>query len=278
MPSLRIKSLLLIASLTFFAGHAFAGPKVLVSVAPLHSLVSSLMKGAGQPELLMQEVGHTRLSSEQVRAVIQADMIIWSGAGLETALANTLDHSVPAAKHNLVTLSNTVPLLTRRDIQPRQLLADRQATRDLEFWMDPRLAIMAVRNLTPRLVRLDPDNQELYLDNEIALIKELKHLEREISQTLLPAGGTMMASASDTSPYFAHRFNVPLATKGHMVKARCTGPMATSHPGTKHALNAGPGFYFSMMRNRANSLAGNACTSPNSNPSRHAGNATSFSS
>lgn len=278
MPSLHIKSLLLIASLTLFGGHAFAGPKVLVSVAPLHSLVSSLMKGAGQPELLMQEVGHTRLSNDQVRAVIKADMIIWSGAGLETALANTLDHSVAAAKHNLVTLSDTVPLLTKRDIQPRQLLTDRQATRDLEFWMDPRLTIMAVRNLTPRLVRLDPDNQELYLDNEITLIKELKQLEREISQTLSLEGGTMVASASDTSPYFAHRFNLPLATKGHMVKARCTGHMATSHPSTKHAIKAGPEFYFSMMRNRANSLAENACTSSNRKSARHAGNATIYSS
>ena len=196
----------------FFLGtaHAVASPRVLVSVPELHSLVSDLMKGAAEPELLMHDIDHMdgRLTPHQVRSVIRADMIVWAGSGLEVPLKKTLDDTVPAAATNLVTLSNYVPLFVKSGnaLEAESDIFDRQATRDLRFWTDPRLAIKAVRYLTPRLVRLDPEHQELYLDNEIELIGQLKRLEGEITAMFAPFGVLSADVFPASDRYFAHRF------------------------------------------------------------------------
>lgn len=64
----------------------------------------------------------------------------------------------------------------------------RDQTREMKFWFDPRLAIMAVRRIAPLLVHLDPEDQELYLDNEIRLVQKLKGLEPEIAVLIAPLG------------------------------------------------------------------------------------------
>ncbi len=64
---------------------------VIVSIPPLHSLVSSLMEGAGEPILLFDgDMDQTTvLDPFQKSQVITADMMVWVGPGLESPLEQT---------------------------------------------------------------------------------------------------------------------------------------------------------------------------------------------
>lgn len=194
-----------------------AAPRVVVSVPPLHSLVTALMEGVATPELLLRseaEVTAERLSHTQMRRVLQADLLLWSGPEYETALAAFLEQT-PVAARQAMMMAHHLPLLAALPDSP---LAAHGAhhhadgiARDPRFWLDPRLAALAVHHLTPHLVRLDPDNTERYLDNEIRLLARLRQVEEELRDRLAALAGTPVYLAADAAPYFYHRFGLELA-------------------------------------------------------------------
>src|SRR5262245_59202404 len=70
-----------------------AVPKVLVSIAPIHSLVTAVMQGIGTPELLLkaeQSPHHFFLSPSQTKKIAQADLIFWVGDALESFLVKPI--------------------------------------------------------------------------------------------------------------------------------------------------------------------------------------------
>ena len=72
---------------------AHAEPKVVVSIKPIHSIVSSIMKGVGQPTLLMEgtQSPHTaRLKPGQAQSLQDAGLVVWVGPELEQFLAKPI--------------------------------------------------------------------------------------------------------------------------------------------------------------------------------------------
>lgn len=277
---LRLHSirLFLFILLTGFTIHAAAAPTVLVTVPALHSLVSGLMDGIAEPQLLMDDPNASSdlpLSGSQLRMLANVDMIVWAGPGLEKALQDAIENKVPAVRSKMVTLSAMVPLLANEKKGDTDTPNYRNEARNLEFWTDPRLSIIAIRTLTPRLVRLDPDNSELYLDNEIALIERLKAIEQEMANTtaLLPVD--FMEASPGLNAYFLHRMQHPViaATKTqhndmiaiadcpeHFYRKVATYANQRS-PDTQSVSSSvyGMEFYFDMMRSQIEYLLKNNC-------------------
>lgn len=254
MKKLKLIGQCLLLCGLFGAGAVQAAPRITVSVPAVHSLVSALMQGAGQPHLLRNTVNgdSAELDIFEKSHLITADLLIWVGEGLDSSLADTFER-MPALRHKALTLSRYTPTLGRTDYQHRDPRHDRvppQQARDLAFWTDPRLAIHAVRMITPRLVRLDPEHQDLYLDNEIALIKRLRGLEAEIA-ALLPADGVLAQSTrAAQDPYFVHRFAIATADGGMLQKVSGTLPAGCSAP-LQGAIESGSEGYFTAMRQLA---------------------------
>ena len=174
---------LLLGALLPAAGTA--SPRVVVSVPALHSLVAALTQGAGEPELLFGPGAEltTAMDPMQKAQLVAADMVIWAGPGSESGLGELL-RRMPALASKSMALTNDIPLLTRAGYQgPSE---PRWQSRDPAFWTDPRLAMLVVHQITPQLVRLDPEHQELYLDNEMALMHRLHGLEAEIAAQVAP--------------------------------------------------------------------------------------------
>jgi len=187
------------------AGPVSATPRIVVSIPSLHSLASALMEGVAEPQLLLsQDINYSgEMDPFQKSRLITADIVIWVGPGLEAPIVQALDQ-LPNLDNKMLTLSDYVPLIPHTN--PEGAATSRQVSRDLKFWSDPRLVIMAIRMITPRLVRLDPKHQELYLDNEIALIKKLKILEQEITTLLVPYTIQWGNTMAGVDRYFSHRF------------------------------------------------------------------------
>lgn len=97
MPALPLPSalgLVLLAAAPLLASPAAAAPRVAVDVAPIHSLVASVMAGVGTPDLILppgaSPHGHTLRPSE-AKAVADADLTVWVGPALTPWLAHPLD-------------------------------------------------------------------------------------------------------------------------------------------------------------------------------------------
>ena len=76
------------------AHSAYAAPRVVVSIKPLHSLVAGVMKGVGTPELLMKGAAspHTfSLKPSDARMLTKARVIFWVGEVLAPGLERPLE-------------------------------------------------------------------------------------------------------------------------------------------------------------------------------------------
>ena len=70
-----------------------ASPKVAVDIAPVHSLVASVMEGVGEPDLIVQSGASPHgysLSPSEAKALQDADVVFWMGEEFTPWLASPL--------------------------------------------------------------------------------------------------------------------------------------------------------------------------------------------
>ena len=85
---------------------AQADVKVVTSIKPIHSLVSAVMAGGGEPSLLVKGAGsrHTySLRPSQAKQLQEADLVFWMGHDLEAFLENSIE--------SIATNAKSVPLM-----------------------------------------------------------------------------------------------------------------------------------------------------------------------
>ena len=85
---------------------AQAEVKVVTSIKPIHSLVSAVMEGVGEPSLLVKGAGspHTySLKPSQAKQLQEADLVFWMGHDLEAFLENSIE--------SIATNAKSVPLM-----------------------------------------------------------------------------------------------------------------------------------------------------------------------
>lgn len=197
----------LLAAAILAAQPALAGPKVVASLPPLQSLVAKLLKGVDEPGLVMPErvANHLAdLSAAQVQSLREAELVVWSGRELEGAIAEAR-LVMPDLEKRTVTLSMQLPILSASQPDAPDRATE---THDLRFWLDPRLAHVAVHMLAPALVRVYPDAVDTILDNEIAVMHELHHLEHSMRAALGTTEGVPLHMGSADLRYLEWRFNL----------------------------------------------------------------------
>ncbi|MEI2296928.1 zinc ABC transporter substrate-binding protein [Ensifer sp. MJa1] len=99
---MKSTSALLLASTMLIASPALAaGPNVVVSIKPIHSLVASIMQGVAEPSLIVEGAAspHTyNMKPSNASALQAAKVVFWVGPGLEAFLDKPLDTLTTGAK------------------------------------------------------------------------------------------------------------------------------------------------------------------------------------
>ena len=88
------KSIFIILVSFFFGFSAKAEVNVVTTIKPLHSLVSSVMKGIGEPSLIIEGTNnpHTFVfKPSHAKMIEEADIIFWIGEDLEAFMEKPLD-------------------------------------------------------------------------------------------------------------------------------------------------------------------------------------------
>lgn len=91
---------LILASSGAAITQAAADANVVVSIKPIHSLVARVMRGAGEPTLLIEgaQSPHSfSLRPSQAKTLQEADAVIWVGESIESFMAKSLEAIAPNA-------------------------------------------------------------------------------------------------------------------------------------------------------------------------------------
>lgn len=200
---------------------SIAAPKVVASIMPVHSLAASLMKGVGEPSLIIPaNVSPHRfaLKPSQRKAIAEADLVFWIGHGIEGRLAKTLSEK----KSSAVSLVNASGILTLKarsggvwgnhdghDHHDHHGHGEHgDVSKDMHIWLDPVNASAMVKVMMRSLIKIDGNNRRLYETNGTKLIAALKKLERQIARDLSSVKNKPFIVFHDAYQYFEKRFGL----------------------------------------------------------------------
>ncbi len=197
-------------------------PQVVVSIKPIHALVSGVMADVGTPALLLQggESPHTyTMKPSQVKMLHDADLVVWIGAGIETFLEKPL-----------TTLNKQTQQLRLLDITGLTLLKVRQGgvweshphhdsnsheeehEEDTQFdphlWLSPLNAKVMAKAIADTLSQNDPHHATQYAKNLSRLLHQLDQLDQELKVQLAPLQQIPFLVFHDAYQYFEMRYGL----------------------------------------------------------------------
>lgn len=213
-PAIGVFLLLLMA---YSVGARATPPEVVASIGPLHSLVAGIMQGVAKPRLLIagnQSPHDFSLRPSDMRALSQADLIVWVGPDMETALSRLLKRPDFETRVMTLTDSDGLDLMQVREgadweshkhQTPPGQSPDETVHReenDSHIWLSPRIARQIVQRVSERLVEMDAANAEHYRTNSKQLIARLARLDIHLQALLEPVRKRPYVVFHDAYHYF----------------------------------------------------------------------------
>ena len=207
----------LLLSLTFLLSLNNVGaqstPNVVVSIKPIHSIVSALMEGVSRPQLLLEssDSAHTfHLKPSQLNLLSNADLVITIGDGFETGLKKTL-RNIKVGSHIIVSEINGLHLFYFRNPDKNEMDKNEEhehADNDLHLWLDIDNMQKTAQYINEQLIKIDPNNRITYETNLVKIHSRLNKLKSELQQQIAPFRSERFAIFSDMLQYFEKSFQL----------------------------------------------------------------------
>jgi zinc transport system substrate-binding protein len=212
--SMSVRILLFMMLFLSLPLRAADAPRVVVSIAPVHSLVSGVMAGVATPELLVKGAVSPHsymLKPSQMGALQRADLIIWNGESVESFIPRTLRSLNSKTRViKLAALPGMTLLPTREGGVWGEEEGDHHHHDDVDghLWLDPNNAKVMVAAITTSLSEIDPAHAAQYRHNSEALLQQLEQLARELDNTLAPVRNVPYLVFHDGYHYFEARYRL----------------------------------------------------------------------
>lgn len=204
------------------AAPVTAQPSVVVTIAPIHSLVAGVMRGVGEPKLLVRATAspHTfALRPSDAAVLADADIVIRVSEALEPftrRLMPTLPRAVEA-----VTLVDS-PGLVLHPVRSgdgfeahdhghrRGKGRGHDHARDVDghIWLDPANAKAIVEAVVAALSRKVPEHAARFRSNGEDLRRRLDALSLELEASLAPVKGRPYVVLHDAYQYLERRYGL----------------------------------------------------------------------
>ena len=199
--------------LLLLVAQAHAAPKVVVSVLPIHSLVSALMRDVGDAQLLIpggQSPHTSQLKPSQVGALEAADLIVWVGPLLERPVEKIIAQRRGAARIVTLLENEEITLLPGQQHEHGdETQTDHDHWRaDPHLWLSFDNARAIVKIVARELVRLDSPNRARYESNARNLLARLAQLRQSLHRDLRPVADAAYVVFHNAYGYFEHEFDL----------------------------------------------------------------------
>ena len=200
---------------------ALAGPRVIASIMPIHSIVSAVMGKTGTPELLLpgRLSEHTSsFTAAQLSALGQADLVFIAGKGLEFKLGQISGSEAVGGK-NFIALSEAPGVKTHAIREGGSWETDSHEsaevasaagvlTFDPHVWLDPENATAMATAVAGELAKADPANAGAYETNARNFATTIDATAAGIASSLAPVRNKPFIVFHDAYQYFEKYFGL----------------------------------------------------------------------
>ena len=184
-----------------------ADVRVAVTVKPLHSLVSGVMKGVGEPVLIMTGSGsphHYSLRPSERRLLANSELIFWVGPELETFMPRIL-HGLDRSASSIALIASTG--LEQLPSRTSHHHPGAHTRIDPHIWLSAENAHVMVDEIASRLIALDAAHADAYEANRKRMHKRISETDQQIRRKL--AGKTAAyLSYHDAYQYFEQAYGL----------------------------------------------------------------------
>ena len=229
----RIQTYLLTLFFLVFSliSSANAEVKVVTSIKPIHSLVSYIMDGVGEPDVIVDGYNSPHgfsLKPSHAKMLENADLVIWVGEDLEAFLEKPLQTIVKKAKNiELMDLKG----IKKLEFREKNIFEEHDdhkekdghkehddhkekdgheghghGTHDPHVWLDPINAKVIIKEITNQLVQLDSKNSSIYKSNSKKALTDIDKLVKDIKKKLNK--DLRFVVFHDAYQYFENRFDI----------------------------------------------------------------------
>ena len=209
-------------------------PNVVADIAPVHSLVSMVMKGIGEPQLLIPQNAsphHYAMRPSEAKALQEANLVVYLGHDM-TPWLEPLFETV-AASADALDLSEVDGVL-QLSYREGPVFDDHEGHdheeeghddhddheghddhahhdhdgNDPHMWLDPVNAIVWLDAIASELGHIDPENAARYRANANTAKEEISHEIHHIEDHLKSVQGKGFLVFHDAYQYFENRFGI----------------------------------------------------------------------
>ena len=197
---------------------------VVTTIKPLHSLISKVMEGLGEPSLIIEGTTSPHsftLKPSHAKLLEEADLIFWVGEGMETFMEKPLMSIVKDAEVISFMEVNSINKLKFRkenifeshddhDEEDHDSHADHaHGEFDAHIWLDPMNAKEMIHEIAHELSHLDPSNKDKYNKNAESTLLDIDELINNIDQSINK--DAQFVVFHDAYQYFENRFGITSA-------------------------------------------------------------------
>lgn len=191
-------------------------PQVVVTIKPIHALVSGIMEGVGTSYLLLKggESPHTySLRPSQIQRLHAAKLIIWVGPPLESFLEKTLSvFSNSDRTLRLIDLPGLTLLKAREDenwhTHSRVPYHGNKFSIDAHIWLSPDNAKIIIQTIAQALSKIDTHTADQYATNAARLIQRIEQFDHTLKQQLTPVKDLPYFVFHDAYQYFEYHYGL----------------------------------------------------------------------
>lgn len=143
-------------------------------------------------------------TSEDVRELSSADVIIYSGIHLEGNFIETFEQLKKKGRP-VIAVGEAI-----EEAKLREFVEDDESEWDPHVWMDAKLWTIAVETVSAEMQKIDPENADTYKKNAEAYTAELKKLDEYCQKTIaeIPEEQRLLITAHDAFGYFARAYGL----------------------------------------------------------------------
>ena len=236
MVNRRIFAALLLCCVTFGLAEAGAADRIVATFKPVHSLVSAVMAGVGEPYLIMRGAATPdtyRMRPSDAGVIGKARVIFMIGDLVESTLAGPIRKL--GGKARVVELVQ-VPGLVRQPLRKGGAFEDdghdhghgkdrghADEAFDMHVWLDPVNAGLMALVIARHLSEVDPANAAKYQANADAVITGLDELTAKLDAELGPLRDKPFIVFHDVYQYFEKRFGLKAVGSAAVSTGRSPG-------------------------------------------------------
>jgi len=209
------KKALIIMFCIFFSNNAISS-EIVVSVKPLHSLVSAVAEGIHSVSLLIDgsmSPHNFALKPSHAKLLNNAKVVFYIDNQFESALKKTVGGLSKDVKVVQISKIKNLKLLSTRagnnwEEDGHDHHDHAHGSYDVHFWLDPNNATQIIKGIIRELSKVYPENINIYKENAKKAIKKIKKTDLVIKSMLNSIQDKPYIVFHDAYQYFEKAYNL----------------------------------------------------------------------